>query len=95
MITEGQRRFKMRAEKFEDGQEFLVAYRVLYTGLVYIARYRESSRAKYKRRVSPAMKQVQSWVDNGAITCVYMKYLLGAEIMGAIARAKKNRLELY
>ena len=85
---------QLRKDLFEDGPEFLVAYRVLYTGLIYVARYRETGNIKYKRRVNPAVKQLQAWVSKGAVNCFYMKYLLDAELMSTARQGSKSPADI-
>ena len=73
----------MRDDLFEDGPDFSVPMRVLYTGLIYIGRFRETQKWKYKSRAKSALNQIQLWTQNGARNCAYMKHLLEAELMSA------------
>eukprot|EP00529_Nitzschia_sp_RCC80_P007029 CAMPEP_0113505480 /NCGR_PEP_ID=MMETSP0014_2-20120614/35344_1 /TAXON_ID=2857 /ORGANISM="Nitzschia sp." /LENGTH=1456 /DNA_ID=CAMNT_0000400805 /DNA_START=187 /DNA_END=4558 /DNA_ORIENTATION=- /assembly_acc=CAM_ASM_000159 len=65
---------------WDDGPEFLVASRVLYTGLLNIQLFRETRKGKYRRRAASQAKQLSRWVQNGASNCLYQKLLLEAEL---------------
>ena len=61
-------------------KEFLVASRVLYTGLLNVQLFRVTRKWKYRRRATSQAKQLSRWVENGASNCLYQKLLLEAEL---------------
>jgi len=71
----------IRQGLYDDGPEILVPLRLLYMGLVYIARFKSTKKRRYKRKLRPIMKQFRKWVDAGAINTSHMYDLLRAELL--------------
>ena len=74
---------------FEDGPGPLVQPRVLYTGLVFWARFRATRRGKYRRKANAALRQLQKWADGGAVSCVPFHLLLNAESLSTRRHVSK------
>ena len=71
----------MRGDLFEDGSCHLVPLRPFYTGLVYLALFRETGKGKYRGRALQSLKVLQGWVNKGALNCVHLSQLIEAEDM--------------
>ena len=70
----------MRDDLYEDGPDFFIPLRLFYSGLVYLARFKESRRWKYKRKIRRVLRQFKKWENQGAINCRFMSLLLSAEL---------------
>jgi len=71
----------MRKGLYEEGPCPLVTWRIFYTGLVYCALTKETSKAKYLRRAKAAYRQLKQWTEKGAVNCFYMVELFDAEFL--------------
>ena len=77
---------------FEDGPDSLVQARVLYTGLVYWARFKITRRRIHRRKANAAQRRLEKWADDGAVSCVPMQLLLIAESMSVASSNSKEKV---
>lgn len=70
----------MPVDLFKDGPNPGLPLRPFYTSLVYFNLYKESGKKKYRRKAISSMNVLKSWSAKGAVNCLYMTQLLGAQL---------------